>query len=74
MTPHDHERLAVAESHIATILANQQIVLQHLNELRNELTRYKGFLGGCIFLLTCLWTALYTFKDVYIGGWKGGID
>lgn len=72
LTP--NERLAVLESELrgltSDLHASNNQILTVLKDLRTELaeqkaemTKYKGFLGGCVFLLSCVWTAVVTFKD-----------
>lgn len=40
-------------------------MLEKVAELHDLLTRYKGFIGGAIFLWSCIWTALLTALGVW---------
>ena len=49
----DHgERLAVLESRIDHIEVSQSEIMEKLNKIDSQLTRYHGFLGGVAFLVT----------------------
>lgn len=51
----DHgERLAVLESRIERLEASQSEILQKLDKIDRQLTRYHGFMGGIAFLVTGL--------------------
>ena len=55
--------IALMKLEIDLLKASQADTHAILQDIRHEMTRYKGFLGGCIFLLSCIWTAALTFKD-----------
>lgn len=57
------ERVAVVESHMLLLSQNQAKMLHTLDEIKVEMTRYKGFIGGCAFLISCMWAALVLLKD-----------
>lgn len=59
----ENERLAVAEAEIEALKSGQREMLQCLHELRDEMTRYKGFIGGVAFLTSCLAVAAGIFRD-----------
>lgn len=59
----DIERLAVVETEIETLKDNHKEMLKIMHEIKDEMTRYKGFLGGIAFLVSCLGVALTVFKD-----------
>lgn len=47
----DHgERIATLETQMETVLKNQEASLAKQDEILHELTRYRGFIGGVIFL------------------------
>ena len=49
----DHgERLAVLESRIEHVERSQSAIMEKLDKIDNQLTRYHGFLGGVAFLVT----------------------
>lgn len=55
--------IALMQQEIELLKESQKSTLAVLQDIKHEMTRYKGFLGGCIFLLSCMWTAALTFKD-----------
>jgi hypothetical protein len=55
----DTSRIAVLEEKVERIEKKMDV----LDEIHQELTRYKGFIGGIVFLATCVFTALGFFKD-----------
>lgn len=57
------ERIAVLEAEVEALKKDQQDILVCLHEIKDEITRYKGFLGGVTFLLSALTVALGMFKD-----------
>lgn len=60
----DHvERTAVLETKVSSLEDNHAEMLKILYEIKDEMTRYKGFLGGISFLVTCLVVAGTMFKD-----------
>lgn len=60
----DHvERTAVLETKVASLEDNHQEMLKIMHEIKDEMTRYKGFLGGVAFLVSCLGVAMTVFKE-----------
>lgn len=59
----DNERIAVVETKLRALEANHSELLDLMHEIRDEMTRYKGFLGGIAFLISCLTVAVGLFKD-----------
>lgn len=57
------ERIAVLESEVKSLKEDQQEILVCMHAIRDELTRYKGFLGGVAFLASGLGICLTLFKD-----------
>jgi hypothetical protein len=44
------ERIAIIETKVETLEANHKEMLRLMHEIKDEMTRYKGFLGGIAFL------------------------
>lgn len=60
----DHvERTAVLETKVSALEDNHAEMLKIMHEIRDEMTRYKGFLGGIAFLVSCLVVAISMFKE-----------
>ena len=57
------ERLAVIENKVETLEANHKELLKLMHEVKDEMTRYKGFLGGIAFLTSGVVVFLTIFKD-----------
>jgi hypothetical protein len=54
-----NERIAVLEEQMIT--ANEKLDL--LDDIHRELTKYKGFIGGILFVVSAIWTLLLFAKD-----------
>lgn len=60
----DHvERIAVLESEVAMLKDDQKEILKCMHDIRDEMTRYKGFLGGVAFLISGIGIFISLFKD-----------
>lgn len=60
----DHiERLAVIENKVETLEDNHKELLKLMHEIKDEMTRYKGFLGGLAFLASGIGVFFTLFKD-----------
>jgi uncharacterized membrane protein YjjP (DUF1212 family) len=59
----DLERLAIVETKVENLEDQHKELLKLLHEIKDEMTRYKGFLGGIAFLVSCLAVAVSIFKD-----------
>jgi hypothetical protein len=59
----DLERIAVVETKVSSLEDNHAEMLKIMHEIRDEMTRYKGFLGGIAFLVSCLVVAVSMFKE-----------
>lgn len=59
----DVERIAVVETKVTALEDNHAEMLKIMHEIRDEMTRYKGFLGGIAFLISCLVVAMSMFKE-----------
>jgi hypothetical protein len=57
------ERVAVLEANHETMMSLQQQALTELKAVREELTRYKGFVGGITFIISCVVVSLGIIKD-----------
>ena len=57
------ERLAVLETKVDDLEANNKELLKLLHEVKDEMTRYKGFLGGVAFIASGVGIFLTLFKD-----------
>lgn len=57
------ERIAVLEAEVQALKDDQKEILKCMHEIRDEMTRYKGFLGGIAFLISGLTVCLTLFKD-----------
>lgn len=44
------ERIAIIETKVESLEANHKEMLRLMHEIKDEMTRYKGFLGGIAFL------------------------
>jgi len=62
MTDH-HERLAVLETKVDDLEDSNKELLKLLHEVKDEMTRYKGFLGGVAFIASGVGIFLTLFKD-----------
>lgn len=60
----DHyERLAVIETKVEDLEQNHKELLKLMHEVKDEMTRYKGFLGGVAFIASGIGIFLTLFKD-----------
>lgn len=60
----DHlERIAVLEAKVETLESNHQEMLELMHSIKDEMTRYKGFLGGIAFIASGIGIFLTLFKD-----------
>jgi Tfp pilus assembly protein PilN len=57
------ERIAVLEAEVSALKDDQKEILKCMHEIRDEMTRYKGFLGGVAFLISGLSIFFTLFKD-----------
>lgn len=63
MAPEHFERIVVLETEVKELKADQQEILACMHSIRDEMTRYKGFLGGIAFLASGVGIFLTLFKD-----------
>jgi hypothetical protein len=57
------ERMAVLENKVDTLEDNHKELLKLMHEIKDEMTKYKGFLGGLAFLASGIGIFLTVFKD-----------
>lgn len=57
------ERIAVLEAEVRGLKEDQQEILICMHAIKDEMTRYKGFLGGIAFLASGVGIFLTLFKD-----------
>ena len=58
-----YERLAVIETKVEDLEQNHKELLKLMHEVKDEMTRYKGFLGGVAFIASGIGIFLTLFKD-----------
>ena len=57
------ERIAVLEAEVEDLKKDQKEILACIHSIKDEMTRYKGFLGGVAFLASGVGVFLTIFKD-----------
>jgi hypothetical protein len=62
MTDH-YERIAVIETKVEDLEDNHAEMLKLMHEIKDEMTRYKGFLGGVAFIASGIGIFITLFKD-----------
>jgi hypothetical protein len=63
MTPDHFERFIVIENKVEDLEKNHKELLKLMHEIKDEMTRYKGFLGGVAFIASGIGIFLTLFKD-----------
>ena len=63
MQPEHLERLAIMEAKVEDLEDNQKELLKLMHEIKDEMTKYKVFLGGIAFLASGVGIFLTLFKD-----------
>ena len=58
-----YERLAILETKVDDLEDNHKELLKLMHEVKDEMTRYKGFLGGVAFIASGVGIFLTLFKD-----------
>lgn len=59
-----HERVAVLETQQRALEKNQQEILKKLDDIQGTLKKYRGFIGGIVFVINALWivaTGIFAF-------------
>ncbi len=67
--PDSLERIAVLEAEVRGMKEHQEDILKCMTGIRDEMTKYKGFIGGIAFVVSCLGVALTVFKEWIINHW-----
>ena len=57
------ERIAILETEVRAMKEHQEDILKCMQGIRDEMTKYKGFIGGIAFVVSCLGIALTVFKE-----------
>lgn len=57
------ERIAVLETKVNSLQDNHEEMLKIMHDIKDEMTRYKGFLGGIAFIASGIGIFLTLFKD-----------
>ena len=57
------ERIAILETKVDDLEDNHAELLKLMHEIKDEMTRYKGFLGGVAFIASGIGIFLTLFKD-----------
>lgn len=57
------ERIAILETEVRAMKEHQEDILRCMQNIRDEMTKYKGFIGGIAFVVSCLGVALTVFKE-----------
>lgn len=58
-----NERIAIIENKVEDLEDNHKELLHLMHEIKDEMTRYKGFLGGVAFIASGIGIFLTLFKD-----------
>lgn len=57
------ERIAILETKVNSLQDNHDEMLKIMHDIKDEMTRYKGFLGGIAFIASGIGIFLTLFKD-----------
>jgi hypothetical protein len=57
------ERIAILETKVNSLQENHEEMLKIMHDIKDEMTRYKGFLGGIAFIASGIGIFLTLFKD-----------
>ena len=57
------ERIAILETKVNSLQDNHEEMLKLMHDIKDEMTRYKGFLGGIAFIASGIGIFLTLFKD-----------
>jgi hypothetical protein len=57
------ERIAILETKVNELQDNHDEMLKLMHDIKDEMTRYKGFLGGVAFIASGIGIFLTLFKD-----------
>jgi hypothetical protein len=59
----NNERIAILETKVNNLQDNHEEMLKLMHDIKDEMTRYKGFLGGIAFIASGIGIFLTLFKD-----------
>ena len=59
----NNERIAILETRVDALQENHDEMLKLMHDIKDEMTRYKGFLGGIAFIASGIGIFLTLFKD-----------
>ena len=59
----NNERIAILETRVNSLQDNHDEMLKLMHDIKDEMTRYKGFLGGIAFIASGIGIFLTLFKD-----------
>lgn len=62
-----NERVAVLEAKLSSVEESNAAILAQLQKISTELTRYKGFIGGVVFVVS----GVITLLGFLWNGWGG---
>jgi len=58
-----NERIAVLEAEVNALKEDQKEILKCMHDIKDEMTKYKGFIGGIAFIASGLSVFFTLFKD-----------
>lgn len=58
-----NERIAVLEAEVSALKEDQKEILKCMHDIKDEMTKYKGFIGGIAFIASGLSVFFTLFKD-----------
>ena len=61
------ERLAVVETELKQVKETNDRILERLEEMQSDLTRFKGFAGGMLFVASAIGAFLGVLKGWVLG-------
>ena len=59
----NNERIAILETKVNSLQDNHDEMLKLMHDIKDEMTKYKGFLGGIAFIASGIGIFLTLFKD-----------
>ena len=59
----NNERIAILETRVNALQDNHDEMLKLMHDIKDEMTKYKGFLGGIAFIASGIGIFLTLFKD-----------
>lgn len=62
----DRERIALVEQRLEILEKTHEDIRDELKMLNDSLSRYRGFLGGIVFVVSGMWGLFILFKDEFL--------